>query len=375
MEPQPLLFHTLYAGAHLYKRDSVAKVQAVALRTLETYGNAFGEARMWVESCLRSTPVADQRIDFEDGYGPRANAEEDLHADAAARELAHAVTSGTTPPSIGIRVKAFGPATLGRAQRTLTLFFEAFARTGAPLPERFIVTLPKVTSMHEVVMFRDSVDAAALPRDREKLRFELMVEHPAALCDREGRNPLRTWVDLLGSRAHAMHLGAYDLLSEYGVAAPSQSLTHPLLDAARASMLQAAQGTSVAVVDGATSTLPIAPYKEPNTEAQLQENEAVVRAAFALHQKHVAHALSFGITQGWDLHPAQIAARYAALYTYVREHMDVMHARLTQFEAKAQQATRVGAAFDDAATARGLTRFFELARALNFPDRSNSQTG
>ena len=60
-----------------------------------------------------------------------------------------------------------------------------------------------------------------------------------------------------------------------------------------------------------------------------------------------------GIVQGWDLHPAQLPARYGALFATLREEIPPAAARLRQFLDQAAQATRLGAEFDDAATARG----------------------
>ncbi|HMS60995.1 MAG TPA: hypothetical protein PKD63_01865, partial [Solirubrobacteraceae bacterium] len=54
---------------------------------------------------LVSEPVEDFRIDFEDGYGNRPSAEEDGHAESAAREAGKGHAAGTLPPFLGIRIK------------------------------------------------------------------------------------------------------------------------------------------------------------------------------------------------------------------------------------------------------------------------------
>ena len=36
----------------------------------------------------------------------------------------------------------------------------------------------------------------------------------------------------------------------------------------------------------------------------------------ALHARHVRRSLGQGFYQGWDLHPAQLIARYAAVYAF-----------------------------------------------------------
>ena len=67
--------------------------------------------------------------------------------------------------------------------------------------------------------------------------------------------------------------------------------------------------------------------------------------------------------QGWDLHPAQLPTRYAAVFSFFLEGLDSSAARLKNFVEKAAKATLVGDVFDDAATGQGLLNFF--LRAIN----------
>jgi hypothetical protein len=83
-----------------------------------------------------------------------------------------------------------------------------------------------------------------------------------------------------------------------------------------------------------------------------------VHAAWRLQAAHVRHSLVGGFYQGWDLHPAQLVARYAAVYAFYLEALPAAKARLAAFVAKAAQATLVGDVFDDAATGQGLLNFF-----------------
>src|SRR5258706_594726 len=90
--------HTVYGGAHLFTSDTTAKLGAIALRTLREYApdatalaTALGfdrdlTARLYprlVEKLEREA-VEDYRIDFEDGFGSRPDAEEDAAATKAA---------------------------------------------------------------------------------------------------------------------------------------------------------------------------------------------------------------------------------------------------------------------------------------------------
>lgn len=77
-----------------------------------------------------------------------------------------------------------------------------------------------------------------------------------------------------------------------------------------------------------------------------------------------------GVWQGWDLHPAQLPARYGALFDVLAEGVEDTVVRLANFVSAAAQATRVGQAFDDAATARGLAAHLARAASLGVVDAS-----
>ena len=95
---------------------------------------------------LQREPVEDFRLDFEDGYGNRPDAEEDGHAESAAVEVAAGARRGTLPPFVGIRIKNLGDELRERALRTTHLFLERLLKdTGGRLPPNFVVTLPKIT--------------------------------------------------------------------------------------------------------------------------------------------------------------------------------------------------------------------------------------
>ena len=115
--------------------------------------------------------------------------------------------------------------------------------------------------------------------------------------------------------------------------------------------------------DGATNIMPIGPHRGDLDAAQRAENMRVVHRAWRLHAEHVRHSLVGGFYQGWDLHPAQLVTRYAALYAFFLEGLSAASERLRNFVSKAAQATLVGEVFDDAATGQGLLNFF--LRALN----------
>jgi citrate lyase beta subunit len=372
--------HVVYGGAHLYRADSPAKLAKIARAAMDTWGKddaAFaklvglrdgapkavaGELARRVREKLAKDPIEKTCIDFEDGYGPRRDDEEDAEAVRAATELARAPRAPR--PQIGIRIKALAPATARRAARTLDLFLTTLiGATGGELPAGFTVTLPKVTRAAEVAALAELLRMLETTLGIDgRICIELMVETPRALVDETGRMALPALVEAAGGRCVAAHLGAYDLTASLGVTAGEQRLDHPACDAARLLMQLALAGTGVDVVDGATTVLPIARHREtpdaPLSDAQRAINAGDVQTAWALHATAVRRALELGIYQGWDLHPAQLPARYGAVYAFFLAERTAMAARLRGFVAKATQAMRSGQIFDDAATGQGLLNFF-----------------
>jgi hypothetical protein len=108
--------------------------------------------------------------------------------------------------------------------------------------------------------------------------------------------------------------------------------------------------------------MPIAPHRlapdRPLTDQQRRENRETIHRAWKMHFDDVRHSLASGYYQGWDLHPAQLPTRYAAVYSFFLSARPPAVARLRNFIEKAAQATLVGDVFDDAATGQGLLNFF-----------------
>jgi hypothetical protein len=159
------------------------------------------------------------------------------------------------------------------------------------------------------------------------------------------------------------HFGTYDYTASCNITAAFQSHTHPACDFARSMMQVAYAGTGILLSDGATNIMPIAPHRAatdgpPLTPEQHGENRAAVHRAWKLHYDHVRHSLERAFYQGWDLHPAQLPTRYAAVYAFFLEGREAASERLKNFIAKAAQATLIGDVFDDAATGQGLLNCF-----------------
>ncbi len=371
--------HTVYGGAHVFRSDTAPRLGALARRSLEEYapqpldlGRALGlpddlaaTIADRVAKKLGREPVEDFRIDFEDGYGNRPDSEEDGHAESAAVEVARGLAAGTLPPYIGIRIKPFTEELKSRAIRTLDLFLTALLReTGGPLPDNFVVTLPKVTVPEQVSALAQLLDQLErhLRLAERSLPFEIMVETPQAVLDEEGAASIRRLVGASRRRCVAAHFGTYDYTASLNITAAYQQLTHPACDFAKSVLQVALAGTGIWISDGSTNVLPVPPHRaaegRPLTDGEAEANRRAVHAAWKLHYNHVRHSLSHGFYQGWDLHPAQLPTRYAALYAFFWEGLQAASARLKNFVAKAGQATLVGEIFDDAATGQGLLNHF-----------------
>jgi hypothetical protein len=140
---------------------------------------------------------------------------------------------------------------------------------------------------------------------------------------------------------------------------------HPACDFAKHVMQVALAGTGVRMSDGATNVMPVGLHRQAETltPAQRHENTLVVHRAWRLHARHTRHSLATGFYQGWDLHPAQLPARFTTVYAFFLEGLGAASERLRNFVDKAAQATLLGEVFDDAATGQGLLNYF--LRALS----------
>jgi len=397
-DAQPV--HTIYGGANLFKRDSAVKLGSLALNALNQYAPNWrvfakvfelpGHERIELQPAtwehlgddlvdpefemartiyqllcqrLRHGAVQDQRIDFEDGYGPRPDDEEDSDAERAAIELAAAIEGKTCPPFIGIRIKPLNNELSQRSIRTLDIFLSSFLKTGQTLPTNFIVTLPKVTIPEQVTALVELFEAfeEANGLSCGTLKMELMVETTQSIINANGSIALRQFVKSGAGRIRGMHFGTYDYTAASGVVATHQAMNHPVCYFAREMMVTALSGTGIWLSDGATVQMPIAPFKDKPgatlSESQLAANERAVHEAWLIAYKNVMESLRLGLYQGWDLHPAQMVSRYAACFTFFRTGMGPTSKRLKTFMEKAAQATLSGNDFDDAATGQGLLNF------------------
>ena len=387
---------TVYGGAHLFKADIINKLGAIARCTINTYAptpatltqvfnfnNSLAEnIQALVLRKLTDEPVEDFRLDFEDGYGYRSDAEEDSHALAAAEQTALALTKNSLPAFFGIRIKPLNLELKTRAIRTLNIFVTSLLNlSNGILPRNFVITLPKVDRPEQVSLLIELCSALENQHDLSPgaLKIELMIETPRAIINERGQCPIPEFISAANDRCVAAHFGAFDYTASCGISAAYQDLRHPACDFARQVMLTALAGTDIRLADGVTTTLPLEIHrgKIELSEQQQAENRVAIHQAWKIHYDNVRHSFANGFYQSWDLHPAQFPARYIAVYAFFLENLSASSERLKNFIARAAQATTVGMVFDDAASGQGLLNFF--LRAINCgalkPDEVEPLTG
>ncbi len=411
-KPDRQAVHTVYGGANLFKSNTCVKMGDIALRNLKTYAPDFtvlarvlkfkghedlpgsekkikkltkkldkmSEAERKLEpewlaysvynkiiQKLKTEPVEDFRIDFEDGFGNRPDDEEDATAVKAASELAMGMQNKTLSPFIGIRIKPFTEDHKYRGVRTLDIFLSTLLqKTNGQLPNNFIVMLPKVVIPEQVTTLVRLFEIIEKENNLQPgtLKMETMVEATQIIMDDDGRNPLMKIVRAGEGRLLAAHFGTYDYTASCGMTAKYQTMDHPVCDFAHHMTKVALGNTGIFLSDGATNVMPVAPHRgKALTKEQLKENQDSVHNAWRTGYNHTMHSLINGFYQGWDLNPAQIPMRYAATYNFFLSSYDDAVFRLKTFVDRAAISTLSGDIFDDAATGQGLLNFF--LKAMN----------
>lgn len=353
--------HTVYIPADQVRAGICDEWGAQALAALDTFApdaatlaeatgmepGAVAGALPAVRAKLAEEPVEDLRIDLEDGYGNRSDEEEDRDVAAAVRAVAADLASGRAPAYVGIRMKGMEAGGRRRGMRSLAVFTGGLLEEAGRLPEGFVFTLPKITSVEQVeamVWAAEHLEKRfGLPAGR--LGFELQIETPQSVLSPDGTTAVARMIHAGQGRVTALHYGTYDYSAAVGVTAAFQSMAHPAADHAKAVMQLAAAGTGVWLSDGSTNVLPVGTREE-------------VHAAWRLHAGLVRRSLERAYYQGWDMHPAHLPTRYLATFAFYREAFGPAAARL-----KAYLTAAGGGVADEPATAQALAS--ALVRGVN----------
>uniref|UniRef100_A0AAU3HU11 HpcH/HpaI aldolase/citrate lyase family protein n=1 Tax=Streptomyces sp. NBC_01393 TaxID=2903851 RepID=A0AAU3HU11_9ACTN len=352
--------HTVYVPGDAFAADTVRAWGDRALAALDEHApdaasfaavlgltdELAGPVYDRVRAKLEREPVEDLRVDFEDGYGPRPDAEEDATAARAARLIAEAYEKGTAAPYMGIRMKCMEAPVRDRGIRTLDIFLTGLMEAGG-LPEGLVLTLPKVTYARQVTamvrLLEEFEKARGLAPGR--IGFEIQIETSQAILATDGTATVARMIQAAEGRATGLHYGTFDYSACLGVSAAYQSSDHPAADHAKAIMQVAAAGTGVRLSDGSTNVLPVGPTEK-------------VHDAWRLHYGLTRRALARAYYQGWDMHPAHIPTRYAAVFAFYREGFEQAAARLSRYAGHAS-----GDVMDEPATAKALSGY--LLRGLD----------
>ncbi|CAM5657942.1 hypothetical protein SAFG77S_04364 [Streptomyces afghaniensis] len=300
--------HTVYVPGDVFAADTVRSWGDRALAALDehapdaaSFAAVLGLAdelaepvHARVRAKLEREPIEDLRVDFEDGYGNRPDAEEDEAAARAARIVAEAYEDGTAAPYMGIRMKCMEAPVRARGIRTLDIFLTGLMEAGG-LPGGLVLTLPKVTYAEQVTAMARLLDAFEKTHGLEpgRIGFEIQIETSQSILAADGTATVARMIQAAEGRATGLHYGTFDYSACLGVSAAHQAGDHPAADHAKAVMQVAAAGTGVRVSDGSANVLPIGPTEK-------------VHAAWRLHYGLTRRALARAYYQGWDMHPGHI---------------------------------------------------------------------
>nr|WP_330166665.1 aldolase/citrate lyase family protein [Brevibacterium sp. CCUG 69071] len=307
------------------------------------------EAEMLAEAVtekLRSEPIEDLRLDFEDGFGRQSDESEDRWVKQAARDAIAGLSEPAAPAFFGIRFKCMEEETRARGLRTLDLFISEVLAAHGSWPSQLVLTLPKVSTVDQVramVLACRSLEAEH-HLGEGTIRFEVQVETPQLILGADGTVPVATALHAGEGRVTSLHYGTYDYSASMGVAAAYQAMDHPVADFAKNQMMLAVAGTGVHLSDGSTNILPVGEPEE-------------IQHAWSLHAGLVRRHLRRGIYQGWDMHPNQLPTRFLATFSFYREGGAKAAGRLRSYVFGEDSAV-----LDEPATAKAMARY--LSRGL-----------
>ncbi|MEV5413666.1 aldolase [Thermopolyspora sp. NPDC052614] len=346
--------HTVYVPADVFDAGTVAAWGDAASALLERHLPTAAELAAVFEIAphevaravwhrlglkLAGDPVEDLRVDFEDGYGTRSDDEEDADTVKAAEAIAEMYRAETLPRRWGLRVKSFADGNPARSLRTLDGFLTTLAERVGVLPPGFTVTFPKVIMEAYIGQFAARLEALerALGLPARTLRFEIQVEAPQTVLFLQ-RSP--DAVAAAGGRLAAAHFGVFDYTAACGLPPHEQRLDHPVCDHARHVMRTVFAGTGVELSDGSLAAGPAS------------DDTADVHALWRRHAALVRHSLSHGFHQGWDMHPAHLVSRYAAVYAFHLARYDEYRERVHAWQ---EGRAAAGGVLDEPATIATLT--------------------
>ncbi len=207
------------------------------------------------------------------------------------------------------------------------------------------LTFPKVTAPEQVSALCDLLEPLEdrLGLHPGSLRFELQIETTESIFNQKGQLVVPRLIAAGRGRVTGLHFGTYDYTAACGLDAAQQHLEHSVCDFARHVMQVSAANAGIRLSDGSTNVLPVGD---------------AIEHGWRTHYRLVRRSLEHGFPQSWDLHPAQLVTRYAAVFAYYREIAGESARRLGDY-----LSGRSASIADEPATARALAR--TLRRAVD----------
>ena len=209
--------HTVYVPGDVFAADTLRTWGDRALAALDEHApdaasfaavlglgdDLAGPVYDRVRAKLEREPIEDLRVDFEDGYGPRPDAEEDEAAARAARLIAEAYAKGTAAPYMGIRMKCMEAPVRDRGIRTLDIFLTGLLEAGG-LPDGLVLTLPKVTYAEQVTAMVRLLEAFEKARGLEpgRIGFEIQIETSQSILAADGTATVARMIERLRGPRH-----------------------------------------------------------------------------------------------------------------------------------------------------------------------------
>ena len=154
-------------------------------------------------------PVEDFRIDFEDGYGNRPDAEEDGHAAAAAAEVARGHREGLLPPCVGIRINR-SAASFETCNPHARSIRDDTRLRGGPDAHQFRRHTAEDHSRGAGIRARRSPRGSGTKLPAGTLRLELMIETTESVLGLRGECAIPGLVEAARRRCRGAHFGTYD---------------------------------------------------------------------------------------------------------------------------------------------------------------------
>ncbi len=323
--------------------------------------------------------MEDFRLDFEDGYGNRPDAEEDGHAAASGAEVANGFDAKSLPPFLGIRIKPLNDDLHVRSVRTLDIFLTTLiAATAGKLPQNFVITVPKIQTPEQMNAAARLLEMFEKQHglDANSLKIEPMIETPQAIINQRGEVALSSLIDAAEGRCQSIHFGVYDYTASCGITAAYQTMRHPACDFARQMMLVSTAGTGIHLSDGATNILPVGPHRASDgrslTDDQRRQNREAVHASVAARFQGQSAFAAQRILPGLGSASGAVRHSLRRRLRFFLGGLTSASSRLKTFVEKAALASLHGDVFDDAATGAGIAQLFPARNRLRRNHRKRS---